>query len=61
VRLEPFHLTTEPLTKPLPLTVKVNDDPPLRVDDGLRLVIVGAGLLVVNAKAFDVPPPEEAL
>ena len=48
VRLDPPHCTTEPLTKFVPLTVSVNPELPAVVDEGLRLVIVGAagGLMV---------------
>jgi hypothetical protein len=48
VRLDPAHCTTEPLTKFVPLTVSVNPEVPAVVDEGLRLVIVGAagGLIV---------------
>src|SRR5512136_368207 len=42
-RALPFQRTTEPLTKPVPLTVRVNAGPPTAALDGLRLVIVGAG------------------
>jgi hypothetical protein len=48
VRSAPFHLTTEPETKFVPLTVRVKADPPAVADEGLRLVVVGTGLLVVK-------------
>jgi hypothetical protein len=44
VRFVPFHLTTEPLTKLVPFTVRVNPAPPAVADVGLRLVVVGTGL-----------------
>ena len=44
VRLAPFHCTTEPLTKLLPLTVSVKAAPPAFAAAGLRLVVVGTGL-----------------
>lgn len=43
VRLDPFHWTTEPLTKPVPLTVSVKSDVPAIEDAGARLLIVGIG------------------
>src|SRR2546421_373062 len=50
VRLAPFHRTTdEPATKFVPFTVSVNAAPPAVADVGLRLVVVGTGLLVGGA------------
>src|SRR6266850_7703923 len=43
-RLAPFQRTTEPLTKFVPLTVRVNAGPPAVADIGFRLVVVGVGL-----------------
>jgi hypothetical protein len=40
-RLEPFHRTTELLTKFVPFTVKVNCGDPARHEFGLIEVIVG--------------------
>jgi hypothetical protein len=51
VRLAPFHCTTEPLTKLLPLTVSVKAAPPANADEGLKLVITGTGLVVVPVVA----------
>ena len=48
VRFDPFQRTTELATKRLPLTVSVNAALPARRDDGLRLEIVGTGLLIVK-------------
>ena len=48
VRLDPFHCTTELMTKPLPLTVSVNAVPPALAVFGFRLVVVGMGLLIVK-------------
>jgi hypothetical protein len=45
-RFPPFHWTTEPLTKPLPLMVSVNANPPAVAELGLRLVVTGTGLVV---------------
>jgi hypothetical protein len=41
LRLEPFHCTTESLTKLPPLTVSVNAGPPAVAEAGLRLLIEG--------------------
>ena len=60
MRFVPFHLTTEPLTKLVPLTVSVKADPPAVAEEGLMLVVVGTGLsgtLIVKVWAFEVPPP----
>ena len=48
VRFEPFHLTTELEMKLVPFTVRVKAAPPAVADEGLRLVVVGTGLLIVN-------------
>ena len=57
VRFDPFQRTTELATKRLPLTVSVNAVPPAVRDDGLRLVVLGTGLLIVNVRELEVPPP----
>ena len=59
VRFDPFQRTVDtPLTKPVPFTVRVKADPPAVADAGLKLVMVGTGLLlIVNVSVFDVPPP----
>jgi hypothetical protein len=56
-RSAPFHRTTAPFTKLLPFTVKVNALPPAAAEVGLRLVATGTGLLIVNVRAPDMPPP----
>jgi hypothetical protein len=61
VRFDPFHRTTEPLTKSLPLTVNVKLGPPAVVLEGLRLVIPGTGLLIVKVSVLEVPPPAPGL
>ena len=43
-RSEPFHLTTDPLIKLAPLTVRVNADPPAVALEGFRLVRPGTAL-----------------
>jgi hypothetical protein len=45
VTVVPFHSTIELLWNPEPFTVMVNDPPPAAVELGVRLVIVGAGVL----------------
>ena len=45
----------------LPFTVKVNPVPPAVAEPGLRLVIVGTGLLIVKVCGLDVPPPGTGL
>ncbi len=41
VRSDPFQRTTEPVTKLLPLTVRVKAVPPALAVAGFRLVMVG--------------------
>jgi hypothetical protein len=53
----PFQRTTELELKPLPVTVSVNAALPAYAVAGLRLVVVGTGLLTVKDSAFEVPPP----
>jgi len=59
VRSDPFQRTVDATsTKPLPFTVRVKADPPAVADAGLKLVMVGTGLLlIVNVSVFDAPPP----
>jgi len=57
VRADPFQLTTELLTNPLPFTVKVKAAPPTVAVDGDRELMEGTGLLTLNAELPDVPPP----
>lgn len=57
VRLVPFHCVVEFETKLDPFTVRVNDDPPRSADAGDKEEMDGAGLLIVNDAAADVPPP----
>jgi hypothetical protein len=58
VRFAPFHSTTEPLMKPLPLTVSVKAAAPAVREDGLMLEITGTGgSLIVKVRALEVPPP----
>src|SRR5881227_1485368 len=48
-------------TKPLPLTVSVAPPSMVVTEVGERLVICGAGLLMVNVPAFELPPPGAGL
>jgi hypothetical protein len=57
VRGLPFHCTTELETKLVPVTVSVNAAPPAVALVGESEVTVGAGLLTVKLRAFEVPPP----
>ena len=60
-RLRPFHLTTDPCRKFVPVTVSVKSAPPARAEDGLRLATVGtglgAGLTIEKGSEFESPPP----
>jgi hypothetical protein len=56
-RAVPFHCTVEEVMKFAPVTVSVNAAPPAVAEFVLKDVIVGAGLLIVNANPLDVPPP----
>ena len=59
-RFPPFQVTVDPLTKLVPLTVRVNPCPPARPLEGRREMTVGTGLvweLMVKVAALEVPPP----
>ena len=49
----PFRRTDEVGTKLEPLTVNVNAPLPTRTETGLRPLIVGTGLLIVNVAGLD--------
>src|SRR6267143_5615650 len=57
VRPAPFHCTLAPLTKLLPVTVRVKAAPPTVALGGESDVTVGPGLVIVNVCAAEVPPP----
>lgn len=55
---EPFHMTTEPLTNPVPFTVSWNAAPPATADGGLRVVTVeDGGVLIVKICGPVAAPP----
>jgi len=56
-RAEPFTCTTDELTNPDPLTVRVKVGPNTSAVDGEIFEIEGTGLLTVNVTAAEVPPP----
>src|SRR5882724_458453 len=57
VRLLPFQRTTDDPTKFVPIAVSVNAASPATALVGEIDVSVGAGLLIVNVCALEVPPP----
>src|SRR6266567_4714861 len=65
VRFAPFQFTTDPLTNPLPFTVRVKAAVPPVADEGDRKVIAGTGLLpgefTVKPALLEVPPPGDGL
>lgn len=62
VSATPFHITVEPLTKPLPFTVNVNVASPAVPNVGDSEVATGTGLLaaMTSITALDVLPPKFA-
>jgi len=50
------HITVAPVTKFVPVTLSVNAAPPAVAELGLSAVMVGAGGLMVNTLAVEVPP-----
>ena len=61
VRVAVPNLTTEPETKFVPVTVKVNEPLPAATQVGLSELVVGPGLLIVNVIELEVPPPGAGL
>ena len=55
VRSEPFQRTTEPSTKPDPLTVRVKSGSPAITEVGESVVIAGAGLSTGSTR-YTAPP-----
>lgn len=59
-RGDPFHWTTAPAAKPLPVTVSVKAALPAVAELGFKFAIAGAGL-IVNTELLEVTPPEIAV
>jgi len=60
LRALPLKFTTELLTKPAPVTVRVKAPEFAATVDGCSLVMAGTGLfaaVMVKVSGFDVPPP----
>jgi hypothetical protein len=57
VLFDPFHLTLDDGTKPVPITESVNAPPRALTETGFNAVIVGSGLATVKVLELDVPPP----
>ena len=53
----PFQRTVEVETKFVPVTVRVNAAPPAVAPGGESELAFGDGLLTVNVRAHDLPPP----
>jgi hypothetical protein len=60
-RAEPFHSTVEDDTKLVPVTANVKAVPPIIAEPGVNNVIEGTGVVIVNVRAAEVPPPGEGL
>jgi hypothetical protein len=60
-RAAPFHSTVEDDAKLVPVTVNVKAAPPAIAEPGVNNVIVGTGVVIVNVRAAEVPPPGEGL
>ncbi len=57
-RAPPTQYTVDPPgSKPVPFTVRVKAGPPAVADAGLKLVMVGTGLLIVNGLEFEMTEP----
>lgn len=57
VRDEPFHFAEEEALKFVPISVRVKPLLPAVVEVGEIAARTGAGLLIVNVWALEVPPP----
>src|SRR5712691_3487938 len=57
----PFHRTTEPSTKPVPLMESANATSPLVLLVGEMVVIFDRGTLTARSSEFEMPPPGEGL
>jgi len=58
-RVVPYQNTVDAPTKPVPFTVRVKAGPPAVADAGLKLVMVGTGLLIVNGLEFEMTEPPD--
>ena len=58
-RAPPYQYTVDVPTKPVPFTVRVKAGPPAVADAGLKLVMFGAGLLIVNGIGFEMTEPPD--
>jgi len=61
VKATELKRTWEEGTNPVPLTVSVKAADPATTEEGERLAIVGAGLLISKVNGVDVPPPGAGL
>ena len=57
VRGEPFRVTDESRTKPVPVRVTAADALPARIDDGDSAERAGNGFLTLTGRTKEVPPP----
>jgi hypothetical protein len=60
-RSAPFHLTTHPETKLVPLTTSVKPGPPAVAEEGVRPVKDGTGLRMDRVNTLESPPPGDGL
>src|SRR3990172_5667825 len=61
LRSPPLNLTTAPLMKLPPLTVKLKASPSTNTLAGDKLAMEGVGLLMLRSTELDVPPPGAGL
>jgi len=60
-RSAPFHLTTHPETKFVPLTTSVKPGPPAVAEEGARPVKDGTGFRMDRVNTLESPPPGDGL
>ena len=60
-RSEPFQRTLEVVLNAVPFTISEKSGSPAVRDNGLTLLIEGAGLMIWNVMALDSPPPGAGL
>src|SRR5450432_67557 len=61
VRACPFHCTFELETNPVPVTFNVKAPPPVVAFEGISVVAVGTGLLMLKVSGPELPPPGAGL